>query len=88
MSRISIDVTSEEHQRLKALAALRGKSIKEFVLDSTLGEAKASEVGAIDELLGILDRRIEQAKAEGVSRRTIDEVFAAACERKGIQLDG
>jgi uncharacterized protein (DUF1778 family) len=32
MSRISIDVTPEEHQKLKAMAALKGKSIKDYVL--------------------------------------------------------
>ncbi len=32
--RLSIDVTSEERRRVKAVAALSGKSVKEFVLDS------------------------------------------------------
>jgi len=79
MSRISIDVTSEEHQRLKALAALRGKSIKEFVLDSTLGNTEDDEEKAMNELLALLDGRIERARTEGVSRRTVNEIFAQAC---------
>ena len=37
MSRISIDVTEQEHRQLKALAALQGKSVKDFVLAQTLG---------------------------------------------------
>jgi hypothetical protein len=37
MSRISIDVTDGEHKKLKAMAALRGKSIKDYVLERTLG---------------------------------------------------
>jgi len=78
MSRISIDVTSEEHQRLKALAALRGKSIKEFVLDSTLGDTEDDEEKAMNELLALLDGRIERARAEGVSHRTVNEIFAQA----------
>ena len=32
MSRISIDVTDSEHKKLKALAALKGRSIKDYVL--------------------------------------------------------
>ena len=36
MSRISIDVTPEEHSKLKAPAALSGKSMREFVLERTL----------------------------------------------------
>jgi hypothetical protein len=41
MSRISIDVTASEHKKLKAMAALRGKSIKDYVLERTLGTGEA-----------------------------------------------
>ena len=34
--RLSIEVTPEQHQRLKAVAALRGQSIKDYVLDRVL----------------------------------------------------
>jgi hypothetical protein len=30
MSRISFEVTSKEHQKLKTMAGLRGKSIKDY----------------------------------------------------------
>jgi hypothetical protein len=36
MARLSIDITPEEHQKLKAIAALRGQSIKDYVLNRTL----------------------------------------------------
>ncbi|MFT7537448.1 MAG: hypothetical protein ACI85K_003407 [Hyphomicrobiaceae bacterium] len=57
MSRISIDVTPEEHQRLKAMAALQGKSIKEFVLANTLGHASegSGEAAALAELEALLE---------------------------------
>jgi uncharacterized protein (DUF1778 family) len=32
MSRLSIDLTPEQHQKIKAVAAMQGKSIKEYVL--------------------------------------------------------
>jgi uncharacterized protein (DUF1778 family) len=66
MSRISIDVTPEEHQRLKALAALRGQTIKEFVLTSTLGRAGAGtpEGQALRELEALLDARTQRAERE------------------------
>ncbi len=35
MPRLSIDITTEQHQHLKAVAALNGQSIKEFVLSRT-----------------------------------------------------
>jgi uncharacterized protein (DUF1778 family) len=34
--RLSIEVTPEQHQRLKAVAALRGQSIKDYVLNLVL----------------------------------------------------
>ena len=77
MSRISIDVTPEEHQRLKALAALQGESIKEFVLDSTLG-ARGSEESALAELEALLDRRLRNAPAGGTSRKTTRDIVEQA----------
>lgn len=76
MSRISIDVTAEQHQRLKALAALQGKTIKEFVLASTLG-AQADghdEAAALEELETLLDERLANARGNGVSSRTVREI--------------
>ena len=62
MSRISIDVTSEEHQKLKALAALQGKSIKDYVIERTLGvDGDASQEAALNELESLLDERIRSA---------------------------
>jgi Antitoxin ParD len=73
MSRISIDVTDVQHARLKALAALKGLSIKEFVLVSTLGEDRASDdLAALESLL---DQRLARAKSDGVSRRTVGDIF-------------
>lgn len=79
MSRISIDVTPEEHQKLKAIAALRGKSIKEYVIERTLGadEDPATAV-ALKELEALLDERIRNAKNGSVSRRTVGEIFRNA----------
>jgi uncharacterized protein (DUF1778 family) len=36
MRRLSIEITLEQHQKLKAIAALRGKSIKDYVLERVL----------------------------------------------------
>ncbi|MHC4953209.1 MAG: plasmid mobilization protein [Planctomycetota bacterium] len=76
MSRISIDVTPEEHKKLKAMAALQGKSIKEFVLESTIGAGPTSP--ALAELEALLDRRIRRATAEGPGTRTVGDVFRQA----------
>jgi hypothetical protein len=75
MSRISIDVTDEEHKKLKAMAALRGKSIKDYVLERTLNGDQGDEA-ALRELEKLLDDRIQEARAGGISRRTAKEIFA------------
>ncbi len=84
MSRISIDVTPEQHQRLKALAAKRGKSIEEFVLERTLGETDAS--AELAELEALLDQRIAEARAKGATTRTVGEVFNRA--RRELNASG
>ncbi|MGO9204132.1 MAG: antitoxin [Limisphaerales bacterium] len=81
MGRISIDVTDDEHKRLKAMAALRGKSIKDYVLERTLATSEA-EHAALQELEELLDKRIRAARAGAISRRTASEVFAEAARRK------
>ena len=75
MSRISIDVTAEEHQKLKAVAALKGMSIKEYVLERTLGGGGEAE--ALKELDALLDQRIRSAKRGATSKRSVKEIFDA-----------
>jgi hypothetical protein len=81
MSRISIDVTEDEHKKLKAMAALRGQSIKDYVLARTMG-ADEADADALRELEKLLDRRIQAAQAGAVSRRTPSEVFAEATRKR------
>lgn len=78
MSRISIDVTEEQHQRLKAIAALKGMSIKDYVLASTLGDP--DETAALRELETLLDARIARTRTEGSSPDSVADVFREARE--------
>ncbi|MGA2658259.1 MAG: antitoxin [Verrucomicrobiota bacterium] len=82
MSRISIDFTDDEHKKLKAMAALRGKTIKDYVLERTLATDEVDNA-ALQELEELLDNRIRAAQAGAVSRRTASEVFAEAARKKG-----
>lgn len=76
MGRISIDVTDAEHRKLKALAALQGLSVKDFVLARTIGEqAQEADLAELEELL---DKRIDRARAEGTSKRTVGDIFGQA----------
>lgn len=85
MSRISIDVTQQEHQRLKAMAALQGKSIKDFVLARTLGVLEENE--SLAELEALLEGRIHEAKTEGTSKRSVGGIFQQAREEANPDLD-
>ena len=76
MSRISIDVTSEEHQKLKAMAALQGKSIKAYVIERTLGVGgDSTQESALEELEALLDKRIRRAEKDAVSSPTVGAIF-------------
>jgi hypothetical protein len=79
MSRISIDVTSDEHQKLKAMAALQGKSIKDYVIERTLGATgDAEQEMALKALESLLDARIRGAKNGGTNLRTVGAIFKDA----------
>jgi hypothetical protein len=81
MTRISIDVTEDEHKKLKAIAALHGQSIKTYVLERPLGDSDAEE-GALQELEKLLDSRIRAAQSGAVSRRTASQIFSEAARNK------
>lgn len=87
MSRISIDVTPEEHKRLKALAAIQGKSIKEFVLEATLGSESASVQQDLSELEAVLDRRADEHQRRGGSKRTVESIFDQARDEASSNPD-
>jgi len=85
MSRISIDVSEEDHKRIKALAALKGVTLKEYMLKSALDAPEESEEEELEELETFLRARIRQAETQGVSSRTVDEIFDSVCAEKGIE---
>ena len=76
LSRISIDVTDAEHAKLKALAALKGQSIKDFVLSRTIGDVELAP--HLAELEALLDERIGRTRAEGMIDRTVKDIFDQA----------
>ena len=73
--RLSIEVTPEEHQRLKAVAALQGKSIKEYVLERVLPQKMTPEESqALQELEAFLEPRV-QAAGLGSTTLSVVELF-------------
>ena len=43
MSRLTIDITEQQHKALKAMAALQGKTIKEYALERLFPAATGEE---------------------------------------------
>ena len=89
MPRLSIDISPEDHQRLKALAALKGESLKDFVLRCTLADVPSlasgmSEAEAIAELRAALEPRLESARRGERSRKTPEEIRQEARKRAGL----
>ncbi len=71
--RLSIDITPEQHQFLKAAAAIQGKSIKNYVLECALPTAE--EQAAFTKLEQLLSQRSQSALTGAVSDKDIDAVF-------------
>jgi len=88
MPRLSIDITPEQHQKLKAVAALKGQSIKDYVLRRTLGDAPAlydmNEEEAVAALADFLEPRIEQAQRGELSTKTMGDIRRDAHKQAGL----
>ncbi|EMJ7039706.1 MULTISPECIES: antitoxin [Pseudomonadota] len=74
MSRLTIDMTDQQHQSLKALAALQGKTIKQYALERLFpGDADADQ--AWQELKTMLGNRINDGLAGKVSTKSVGDIL-------------
>lgn len=72
--RLSIDITPEQHQCLKAAAALQGKSIKTYVLERALSEMRGADNADLRALETVLKARIDAAAKGAISRKSVDDI--------------
>jgi hypothetical protein len=79
---LTIDITDQQYQSLKARAALQGKTIKQYALER-LFPADADGDLAWEELKALLDERIADGLAGNVSTKSIamivDEELGEGC---------
>ncbi|MCC4605692.1 antitoxin [Xanthomonas campestris pv. badrii] len=74
MSRLTIDLSDQQHQSLKALAALQGKTIKQYALERLFaGDVNADQ--AWQELKNLLGARVAEGLAGKVSTKTINTIL-------------
>ncbi len=82
MSRLTIDITEQQHQALKAMAALHGKTIKQYALERLFPPAQEGEQAWAD-LKTLVERRIAESSAGAVSSKTFDEIVDEALSAGG-----
>lgn len=74
MSRISIEVSPEQHKQIKALAALKGQSIKDFVMEKVLPINSENDDPSMSELKDFLRERLRKSRTEPWSKFSFDEI--------------
>ena len=77
--RLSIEISPEQHQQIKMMAALQGKSIKELVLGRIFD---VKEDPAWEELMSLLHDRIAEAKNGELSDKTPHQIAQKVLARK------
>lgn len=80
--RLSIEVTPEQHARLKAVAALNNQSIKDYVLARVLPPPPETEPQSEEEVLHQLEEflrpRIETARRGEFVSKSVEQIFEEA----------
>ncbi|MCE2580633.1 antitoxin [Acetobacter orientalis] len=74
MSRLTIDMTDQQHQSLKALAALQGKTIKQYALERLLPDNLDTD-HAWQELKNLLGARIQEGLDGKVSSKSVSAIL-------------
>lgn len=79
--RLSIDITSEQHQCLKAAAALEGKSLKAYVLERALADI-ARDKDDLAALKSVIKSRLSSAESGHISDQSVEEVIEAVIKEE------
>lgn len=75
MSRLTIDMTDQQHQSLKAMAALQGKTIKQYALERLLPVQGEGDT-AWSELKDFLNKRIADGLKGELTIKSFDQIVA------------
>ena len=80
MSRLTIDITEQQHQTLKAMAALAGQTLKQYALERLL---PSDEEQAMQELKVLLQNRLAAAERGEISSLNATEVAEEVIRETG-----
>lgn len=81
--RLSIEIAESQHQQIKAMAAITGMSIKDYILEKVLPMTK-DELEALEQLKAYLAPSIAEAKCGEFYEGTVEDIIAEAHARHGI----
>jgi len=82
--RLSIELTSEQHQLLKVSATLEGKSLKAYVLERVLGNASEQEQ-SLAALEAFLKTRLQSGRAGSRASSNVDELVNQVLKEEDIR---
>jgi Antitoxin ParD len=82
MGRLTIDMTDQQHQSLKAMAALEGKTIRQFALERLLPPMRVGDAGW-DDLRAMLRQRIAAGLDGAVSDQSVDQIVEDELQQAG-----
>jgi len=74
MSRLTIDITEQQHQSLKIMAALQGKTIKQYTIERLFSD-DADADQAWQKLKTLLEQRIQDGLSGKISTKSISEIL-------------
>lgn len=82
MSRLTIDITEQQHQSIKAMAAIQGKTIKEYALERLFPPA-VDEDHAMAALKALLEQRMAEGARGEVLTQSLTEIAEATLKAGG-----
>ncbi|MGY6275068.1 hypothetical protein [Methylomonas sp. MgM2] len=89
MMRLSIEVTPEQHQRLKAIAALSGQSIKDYVLNRVLPDTETNDADeALRQIEAFLKPRLVEAENGVFSEKICGSILRRSLAGNAVKEEG
>ena len=85
MSRLTIDLSDQQHSSLKAVAALQGKSIRQYAIERLFPQSVDQHDEAWDEFKALMQDRLASGLAGAISPRSFDEIVDAEFARESTQ---
>ncbi len=82
MSRLVIDVSREQHQKIKTMAVLQGKTVKDYVLGKLFLDNGSEEDQAWLKLTELLIKRIDDAENNLPSQKTFEQLTEEIISKK------